>query len=158
MTDPNTSSQAREPAPPGPAAPQDPFVRFDARALDPASAVRLANGVAPLPTAYRGDRLLVTAHSSERARQIITDVNQRAAAFELTLPDTDPFTIRDRNDGDDEHNRLARLLSLAVETDTPLVFPIRLVRPSGERRQQTRAFLFPELIDHAGLSLTYTSI
>src|SRR6195952_507771 len=130
MTDPNTSSEHSRPVPPGPAAPEDPFVRFDARALDPSSAVRPANGVAPLPTAYRGDRLLITARTPERAREIIAEVDERAGAFQLTVADADrdPFAILDENDRDDEHNRLARLLSLAVRTNTPLVFPIRLVR------------------------------
>src|ERR1700712_553135 len=130
MTDPNTSSEHSRPVPPGPAAPEDPFVRFDARALDPSSAVRPANGVAPLPTAYRGDRLLITARTPERARPIIAEVDERAGAFQLTVADADrdPFAILDENDRDDEHNRLARLLSLAVQTNTPLVFPIRLVR------------------------------
>jgi subtilisin family serine protease len=132
MTDPNPSSQAREPVPPGPVAPADPFVRFDARALDPGSAVRLADGIAPLPTAYRGDRLLITARTIELARQVIADVDRRAAEFGLTVADTDPFEIRDENERDDEHNRLARLLSLAVQTNTPLVFPIRLARLSDQ--------------------------
>ncbi len=130
MTSPNTNSEAKEPVPPGPAAPTDPFVRFDARALDPASAVRLSDGVAPLPTAYRGDRLLITARTTERAREIIDAVDLLAADFGLTVADPDPFLIRDENEQEDEHNRLARLLSLAVQTGTPMVFPVRFTRQS----------------------------
>ncbi len=50
----------------------DPLVRFDARVLDPTTAVRLTNGQAPSPTVYVGDTLLVTGDTVDEMQTFLT--------------------------------------------------------------------------------------
>ncbi|MGS0688133.1 S8 family serine peptidase [Nakamurella sp. GG22] len=101
----------------------DPLVRFDARVLDPTTAVRLTNGEAPSPTVYVGDTLLVTADTVENARSLLTALdsvaNQNRSAVRRIQED--PF---DDND-DPDHDEFARLLRQAAESRLPLVFAVR---------------------------------
>jgi subtilisin family serine protease len=131
----------------GPSAYEDPFVRYEARILDPATAVRLPGGTAPTSTIYRGDALLVTASSRAAARALIAAVERLADGLDLRLLGPDVFEEIDEardagqpaaDQGDDRrerrrldrrarqaHNRLARLLALAEQSGIPLVVPVR---------------------------------
>lgn len=64
-----------EPQRPTPAVPDNPFLRFDARVLDPTTAVRPPDGTIPATTAYVGDTLLVTASSLDEAEGIVTELD-----------------------------------------------------------------------------------
>lgn len=130
MTDPAAVSR--------PSASRDPFSRYEARVLDPATAVRLPGGPAPATTIYRGDALLVTASSRAEAEVVIAEIVRLAPTHELRRVGPDVFEEidedRDGEQGNERgndrpdmqaHNRLARLLALAEQTGTPLVVPIR---------------------------------
>jgi hypothetical protein len=135
----------------GPSASRDPFLRYETRVLDPATAVRLPGGPAPTATVYRGDVLLVTASGRAGAETVIAVIEGLAAVLGLRRVGPDVFEEIDRDRdgqgrdgqgtdgtdgerGDDRrpgareaeaHNRLARLLALAEQAGTPLVVPIR---------------------------------
>ncbi len=124
MTDPAAAST-------GPAR-ADPFVRYEARVLDPSKAVRPPGGTAPAITVYRGDFLLITAASRPEAEQLIATVVAIAAGLNLQLTGPDVFVEIDGAEGDSAatpdvvaHNRLARLLALAEPAGIPLVVPVR---------------------------------
>lgn len=102
---------------------EDPLVRFDARVLDPTTAVRMTNGEAPSPTVYVGDTLLFTSDSIETARSLLETLDaavdqSRSALRRVPL---DPF----EGNGDSENDQFARLLVEAAEIGLPLVFPVR---------------------------------
>ena len=110
----------------------DPGVRYEARFLDPSTAVRPPGGVAPTTTVYRGDTLLVTAGSQALAQQIIGVLDTAAVALDLRRAGPDVFTELGTDEvqaGPDRdvvlHNRLARLLALAEQAGVPLVVPVR---------------------------------
>ena len=116
------------------AAPVDPFARYEARVLDPSTAVRSRDGAAPATTVYRGDTLLVTAATRDLVEAVIRTLDELAAPFDLRVAGPDVFIEVDRADGADEqagrrdalaHNRLARLLRLAEGAGVPLVAPVR---------------------------------
>ncbi|MET3805180.1 hypothetical protein ABIB25_002180 [Nakamurella sp. UYEF19] len=144
MTDPAVPSGAPASA--------DPFDRYDARVLDPATAVRQPGGPAPTTTVYRGDTLLVTGASRADVERLNAVVTELAARFDLTAVEPDAFTEIDIDNTDnadsaagtddaggresrgDErrlgrdvlaHNKLARLLGLAEQAGVPLVVPVR---------------------------------
>lgn len=102
---------------------EDPLTRFDARILDPTTAVRLTNGEAPSATIYVGDTLLVTAASADDARELLELLPRAIELSRLPLRwvADDPFRPNDTP----EHDRRARLLTLAAERKLPLVFPVR---------------------------------
>ena len=126
MTDP-----AGPPAAPGAS---DPFHRYEARVLDPATAIRLG-GAAPASTVYRGDTLLVTADGRRFAETVIDALSGQAERLGLARTGPDVFTeIRGRQESAPEvllHNRLARLLALAEAAGVPLVVPVRF-GPAGK--------------------------
>jgi len=115
----------------------DPFLRYEARVLDPATAVRLPGGPPPSSTVYRGDTLLFTARSRAQVERLVAAVAELAAALELRVAGPDAFTEIERGDGEHDrrriagvrdipaHNKLARLLALAEQAGVPLVVPIR---------------------------------
>lgn len=123
--------------------PVDALLRYDARVLDPATAVRLRGGPdgpspAPHGTVYRGDGLLITGRTRAQVEGTLAALVEPAAALGLAQIGPDPFTeIGDDGlplEGEREqpgnpdvlgHNRLAQLLGLAEETETPLVVPVR---------------------------------
>ena len=124
MTDPAAASTSPARA--------DPFVRYEARVLDPSTAVRPPGGAAPAITVYRGDFLLITAASRQEAEQLIATVVAVAAGLNLQLTGPDVFVEIDGAEGDSAgtpdavaHNRLARLLALAEPAGIPLVVPVR---------------------------------
>jgi hypothetical protein len=102
---------------------QDPMIRFDARVLDPATAVRVPGGEAPSPTVYVGDTLLVTAGDPDDGRDLLTVLDEavKASGLPLQWVREDPFEDNDNPD----HDARARLLRLAAERKLPLVFPVR---------------------------------
>ena len=117
-------------APSAPRAPAEASIRYEARVLDPATAIRLG-GVPPSVTAYRGDTLLVTAPTREYAQAVINILGELAADLGLQPAGPDVF---DRIDDDEKrtprreiaaHNRFARLLGLAEEAGVPLVVPVK---------------------------------
>ncbi len=123
--------------PAGPAAARssiDPFDRYEARVLDPSTAIRLG-GAAPVATVYCGDILLVTAGSEESARAVIDALSVTAERLGLALSGPDVFTEIDARDPRDPnvlaHNRFARLLAAAESAGVPLVVPVRF-GPAGE--------------------------
>lgn len=124
MTEPGSAQSQRNPQP-LPAAPQDPFIRFNARVLDPSTAGKLADGSPASVTAYVSDRLLVTAATRAVADSILADIDRIQLATPLRRLPQNPF---DRVEGDDPasvaHNRLAELLNLALATGTPATFPV----------------------------------
>ncbi len=142
------------PEPPSPSAergrpgqPDDPFVRFDARVLDPATAVRPPDGIAPAATAYRGDRLLITAPTVQLGQARIATVDTVAAQLGLRVAGPSPFALLDRSEEDPviaDHNQLARLLALAEQTATPLVFPLRF-RPVDDKNPAPAVDVWPLL-------------
>lgn len=103
---------------------QDPLTRFDARLLDPSTAVRLTDGEAPSATVYVGDTLLVTASDRVDAEQLLEllDLAVEESRLPLRVLQRNPFRPID----DPEHDRRARLLTLAADRKLPLVFPVRL--------------------------------
>ncbi len=136
MTDP--AAEAAE------SAARNPFSRYEARVLDPATAVRLPGGPPPSSTVYRGDTLLFTARSRAQVERLVAAVAELAAELELRVVGPDAFTeIEDASpeiegaDGEQDrrriagspgvpaHNKLARLLGLAEQAGVPLVVPIR---------------------------------
>ena len=131
MTDPSNSSTPGA-ANPGPPPFDDPFVRFDARVLDPATAVRLPGGPAPTTTVYRGAWLLLTGPTADRIRELIAVVDAVAGELDLVVTDPSPLDVTERGADIEEHNRLANLLALAEQTGTPLVVPVRL-RPTSDQ-------------------------
>lgn len=115
--------------PAGPAArPLEPFLRYEGRVLDPATAVRLG-GAAPTTTVYCGDKLLVTADTREFAAAVIAALAGAAERLGLAVSGPDPFQeIRSRDQDQSEvlrHNRFARLLAAAESSGVPLVVPVR---------------------------------
>ena len=108
---------------------EDPMIRFDARVLDPTTAVRLPDGNPPSPTVYVGDTLLITAAGLDDAQELLSLLQEavKASRLPLELAGRDPF----ENTDDPEHDRRARLLRLAAERKLPLVFPVRF-RPAGD--------------------------
>ena len=127
MTEPIEPNQPESTRPnaerPVPVVLEDPMIRFDARVLDPATAVRLPGGDAPSPTVYVGDTLLVTAGDPDDARDLLTVLDEAVKASGLPLQPVreDPFENNDNPD----HDARARLLRLAAERKLPLVFPVR---------------------------------
>ncbi len=130
MTDPAATSGASSPG--------DPLARYEARVLDPATAVRLPGGPAPTTTVYRGDTLLVTASTRADAEAIIGAVAALAGdrRLNLQLVGPDVFVEIGTDDRDTEqgvpqtpevlaHNRLARALALAQLAGLTLVVPVR---------------------------------
>lgn len=123
-TEPTTPEESRsERARREPFVLEDPMIRFDARVLDPATAVRLPGGEAPSPTVYVGDTLLVTAGDPDDGRDLLTVLDEavKASGLPLQLLREDPFEDNDNLD----HDARARLLRLAAERKLPLVFPVR---------------------------------
>ncbi len=128
MTDP-----APEPA--QPPSQSDPFARYEGRVLDPATAVRLPGGAAPMSTVYRGDILLFTAASRAEVQRLTAAVAELASRLNLRVAGPDVFTEIETGQGDvaprpgsrgaPAHNKLARLLALAEQAGVPLVVPIR---------------------------------
>ncbi len=120
MTDPAEAPAARRSS--------DPFVRYEARVLDPAVAVRLPGGPAPTGTVYRGDVLLVTADSQEGAAARTAALAALAAGLDLRPREPDAFTEIDGRDQQAPdtvaHNRRARVLGLAAAAGIPLVVPV----------------------------------
>ncbi|SDP32283.1 Subtilase family protein [Nakamurella panacisegetis] len=115
-------------ATPGSSAPNDPFARYEARVLDPATAVRLPGGAAPTVTVYRGDTLLVNGADRATVTARIDAVAALATDLGLRRSGPDPFVEIDRDGSSVDvsaHNRFARLLGLAEQTGTPLVVPVR---------------------------------
>ncbi len=102
---------------------EDPLTRFDARVLDPSTAVRLTTGEAPSATVYVGDTLLVTASDRDDAEELLELLRKAVELSGLPLRwlERNPFRPSD----DPEHDRRARLLTLAAEFKLPLVFPVR---------------------------------
>ena len=102
---------------------EDPLIRFDARVLDPTTAVRLPDGEAPSTTVYVGDTLLVTATGQQDGQDLLVVLAEavKASGLPLRPVDGDPF----ENNDDPEHDRRARLLRMAAERELPLVFPVR---------------------------------
>ena len=102
---------------------EDPLTRFDARVLDPSTAVRLTTGEAPSATVYVGDTLLVTASDRDDAEELLELLLKAVELSGLPLRwlERNPFRPSD----DPEHDRRARLLTLAAEFKLPLVFPVR---------------------------------
>lgn len=124
--EPNRPDDARDrPTTDRRAALQDPLVRFDARVLDPTTAVRLTNGEQPSPTVYVGDTLLVTAANRAEAEELLEALAKAvdSAGLPLEWVRDNPF----RENDDPEHDQRARLLNLAAEQKLPLVFPARFV-------------------------------
>src|SRR6478609_520059 len=72
---------------------EDPMIRFDARVLDPTTAVRLPNGEAPAPTVYVGDTLLITAADRGDARELLAFLEEAVKGSRLPLEPIgrDPF-------------------------------------------------------------------
>jgi len=123
-----------EPAADRAAAPGDPFARYEARVLDPATAVRPRDGAAPATTVYRGDTLLVTAATRDLVEAAVRTLGDLAVPLDLRVAGPDVFVEIDAADGAQEravrrdvqaHNRLARLLGLAEAVGVPLVVPVR---------------------------------
>ena len=102
---------------------EDPLTRFDARVLDPSTAVRLTDGEAPSATVYVGDTLLVTASDRGDAEELLELLRKALELSRLPLRwvERNPFRPSD----DPDHDRRARLLTLAAEFKLPLVFPVR---------------------------------
>ena len=102
---------------------EDPLTRFDARVLDPSTAVRLTTGEAPSATVYVGDTLLVTASDRDDAEELLELLRKAVELSGLPLRwlERNPFRPSD----DPDHDRRARLLTLAAEFKLPLVFPVR---------------------------------
>ena len=102
---------------------EDPLTRFDARVLDPSTAVRLTGGEAPSATVYVGDTLLVTASDRGDAEELLELLRKALELSRLPLRwvERNPFRPSD----DPDHDRRARLLTLAAEFKLPLVFPVR---------------------------------
>ena len=114
---------------------EDPLTRFDARVLDPSTAVRLTTGEAPSATVYVGDTLLVTASDRDDAEELLELLLKAVELSGLPLRwlERNPFRPSD----DPDHDRRARLLTLAAELKLPLVFPVRFlgrVRRSPHRQ------------------------
>jgi hypothetical protein len=112
----------------------DPLIRYEARLLDPSTAMRPRGGEAPASTVYRGNTLLVTASSRGEAQAIIEQLNGIAGTLNLRRSGPDVFVeIEGERDAEGRtsageaaaHNRLARLLALADEAGVPLVVPVR---------------------------------
>jgi hypothetical protein len=124
----NSDQQGRPSAAGGPTPPDDPFLRFDARLLDPTTAVRLPSGAAPSLTAYVGDTLLVTAGSVPEALAAVGSLDRFSRdqldlrVIEAPLADWDNATRTSR------HDRLAPLLAEAAALGLPLVVPVRFGR------------------------------
>lgn len=75
---------------PGPA-PDNAFVRYNARMLDPTTAGRLADGRAPQQTAYVSDRLLVTAETQADAEALLADLDEALRGSVYRRRSADPF-------------------------------------------------------------------
>ena len=124
--EPTPADDSRGPVDPtGPDVLEDPLVRYDARVLDPTTAVRLTTGEPPTVTVYVGDTLLVTADSVSDAEDLLAALDAAVAATNLRLrrvPE-DPFEENE----DPDHDRRTRLLRLAAGYKLPLVFPVRFV-------------------------------
>jgi len=107
---------------------EDPLTRFDARVLDPTTAVRLTSGELPSATVYVGDTLLITATDRPDAEELLELLNRAVELSRLPLRwvQRNPFRPTD----DPDHDRRARLLTLAAERKLPLVFPVRFVAAS----------------------------
>jgi hypothetical protein len=124
--EPNRPDDARDrPTTDRRAALQDPLVRFDARVLDPTTAVRLTNGEQPSPTVYVGDTLLVTAADRAEAEELLEALAKAVDSTDLPLEWVRDNPFRENDDPD--HDQRARLLNLAAEQKLPLVFPARFV-------------------------------
>ena len=126
MTDPAATS--------GTSTADDPFARYEARVLDPATAVRLPGGEAPTVTVYRGDTLLVTGSDRAVVEARVAAVASFAADLGLQPVGPDPFVEIERDGRVTDvpaHNRFARLLGAAEQTATPLVVPYRFA-PSAD--------------------------
>ncbi|MTD16795.1 S8 family serine peptidase [Nakamurella sp. YIM 132087] len=95
--------------------PDSPFVRFDGRILDPATAVRLPGVPIPSITAYVGDTVLVSGGSEDRVQEAMRVLGERAADLGLRIA-ADPLA-----DGG------PRLYRDAVTAGLPLVVPVVLV-------------------------------
>ncbi len=128
--EPNQPDDPREPsATDRRAALQDPLVRFDARVLDPTTAVRLTSGEQPSSTVYVGDTLLITAANRAEAEELLDALASALSSIDLPLEwvRDNPF----REDDDPVHDQRARLLNMAAERQLPLVFPARFVSASN---------------------------
>lgn len=140
------TSAAPSASDPGPTSPDDPFVRFNARILDPTTAGKLPDGSSPSTTAYVSDRLLVTADSPAAARQLLAAIDAALDGIPLRRSSADPFErIEGRDPLADEHNDLAELLALATQTETPLAFPVTISAVPDEGRPAAPVDVWPVL-------------
>lgn len=131
---------------PGPTTHQDPFVRFNARVLDPTTAGKLPDGSSPATTAYVSDRLLVTAQTVDAARELVAAIDAALAGTGFRRSSADPFErLEGRGPLVDEHNDLAALLSLAAQTDTPLAFPVTIEAVPDDGRPAAPVDVWPVL-------------
>ena len=127
---------------------EDPLIRFDARVLDPTTAVRLPGGEAPSTTVYVGDTLLITAEGQDDGRDLLGVLAEviKASGIPLRPVDRDPF----ENTDDPEHDRRARLLRMAAERRLPLVFPVQFEPTTDEPTAAVDVWPLLQAIRHAG--------
>ena len=108
----------------------DPFVRYDARTLDPSSAARSPGLAAPSVTGYRGAVLLFTGKSRADIEELVRRVSDLIDTNNLALrvSEQNPFVIIERDDVEfSRHNKRARLLLAAEGRGLTLVAPFTFV-------------------------------
>ncbi len=117
-------------ADPGPA-PDNAFVRYNARMLDPTTAGRLADGRAPQQTAYVSDRLLVTAETQADAEALLADLDEALRGSVYRRRSADPFRPEQASAGDSPAgDRSAELLRVALAAGVPVSFTVSFDVPT----------------------------
>ncbi|GGL91229.1 S8 family peptidase [Nakamurella endophytica] len=129
MTEPG-ETPGRRPSAEG--TPADPYVRYDARVLDPVTAHRLPDGTPPATTSYVTDRLVVTARSLVEARELVASVGAGLSGtgdgrrLGVVRSPLDLIGEPAREPVDEAEARLARLLTAADQLGLPLVFGVQI--------------------------------
>ena len=135
-------------------APENAFVRYRARILDPTTAGRLPDGRAPQQTAYVADRLLITAASQQEAIALLADLDEALAGSGYRRRTRDPFgsdaaaaepadgsaaaeqrAERDADRGSaaaaNAADRRSELLRAAVTAGVPVAFTVEVDLPTA---------------------------
>ena len=133
---------------PGVPVEEDPLVRFDARVLDPATAVRVLDGKPLKPTIYRNNRLVVNAKDRAELDAVLNAIDGVLAEMSTWADgrprqfyrrrNVDPWSPMRQPDGtgsdstiepDREWQDQARRLVRAERAEVPLAAVVSLSRP-----------------------------